>query len=128
MSHGLRTDPVYLKSRAQFLQRARAFFYDRNVLEVMTPLLRKHTALDPHIDSFEVRLDKASCFLQTSPELAMKILLSQGSGDIYQLTPVFRKEPWTGPLHLREFLMLEWYRHDIDEMAFAKEVIGLFEQ
>lgn len=125
MSHGLRVDPTYLRARASLLQQTRSFFQERSVLEVMTPLLREYTALDPHIDSFEISLGADTYYLQTSPELAMKILLSEGSGDIYQLTPVFRKEPWVGPHHLREFLMLEWYRLGMDELTLANEVVAL---
>jgi lysyl-tRNA synthetase class 2 len=93
----------------------------KEVMEVMTPLLRFFTGSDPHIDSFQV----GKRYLQTSPELGMKILLGSGSGDIYQLSPVFRDEPIEGPYHQSEFLMLEWYRVGLDEKQLSAEVIEL---
>ncbi|MDA9832323.1 EF-P lysine aminoacylase GenX [Gammaproteobacteria bacterium] len=121
MSHASRVDLQYLKFRSDQLQVCRQYMQEKGVMEVMTPLLRQLTATDPHIDSFKV----GASYLQTSPELSMKILLGNHSGDIYQLSPVFRDEPITGPYHQTEFLMLEWYRLNIDERQLAHEVVEL---
>ena len=72
----------FLKTQAQMRDEIRVFFESRSVLEVQTPLLRKTVGMEPHIIPMEV-LGKG--FLQTSPELAMKQLLAQKSGCIYQL-------------------------------------------
>src|SRR5690606_23518913 len=48
-------------------------------------------------------------YLHTSPEFAMKGLLSQGLEKIYQINWCFRDEP-ESELHRPQFLMLEWYR------------------
>ncbi len=106
-----------LKERAALLDRIRAFFKARNVLEVETPLLHQHTVTDRYIDSFKV----ANGFLQTSPEYAMKRLLAANSGAIFQICKAFRQEE-SGRNHRPEFSLLEWYQpgfnhHDLmDEM------------
>ncbi len=100
--------------RSAMLQRARAFFEERNILEVDTPILSRFAASDPHIESIEVTLqldpDK-SWFLQTSPEYCMKRLLSAGYPDIYEICKVFR-DAEAGRYHQPEFTMVEWYRLD----------------
>ena len=101
-------------SRAAMLKRARAFFEERNILEVDTPILSRFAVSDPHIESIEVTLqldpDK-SWFLQTSPEYCMKRLLSAGYPDIYEICKVFR-DAEAGRYHQPEFTMVEWYRLD----------------
>ncbi|MEE8539681.1 MAG: EF-P lysine aminoacylase EpmA, partial [Woeseiaceae bacterium] len=100
--------------RSAMLKRARAFFEERNILEVDTPILSRFAASDPHIESIEVTLqldpDK-SWFLQTSPEYCMKRLLSAGYPDIYEICKVFR-DAEAGRYHQPEFTMVEWYRLD----------------
>ena len=99
-----------LHQRAAMLAGVRSFFAERNVLEVDTPALSRSACVDTHIDV--MRVDVASNlvgYLHTSPEYGMKQLLSLGSGDIYQLSHVFRKGE-IGPLHSPEFMMCEWYR------------------
>jgi len=96
------------------LKRARAFFEERNILEVDTPILSRFAASDPHIESIEVTLQLdpgKSWFLQTSPEYCMKRLLSAGYPDIYEICKVFR-DAEAGRYHQPEFTMVEWYRLD----------------
>ena len=109
-----------LFTRAQALKEVRAFFEQRAVLEVDTPLLSTYAPIDLHIDPFEVE----GGYLHSSPEYAMKKLLAAGSGDIYQLGHVFRKGEM-GALHSPEFTMIEWYRLDTTEEAFIKENLEL---
>jgi lysyl-tRNA synthetase class 2 len=52
-------------------------------------------------------------YLHTSPELEMKKLLAQGSGDIYQITQVYRDNEY-GSQNFNEFTMLEFYRLGFD--------------
>lgn len=87
----------------------RSFFEKRGVLEVDCPALCPFACLDLHIDPMRVETREGFCFLHTSAEYGMKRLLSHGSGDIYQLSHVFRSEE-RGPLHSPEFTMIEWYR------------------
>lgn len=113
-----------LKMRARMLQNIRAFFCARNVLEVDTPVLVESGITDLHIDSVVVRQSPADHYLQTSPEYAMKRLLCQGSGDIYQVCKVFR-DGEVGRRHNPEFMLLEWYRLGMSDAQLAAEVVAL---
>lgn len=121
-----------VKLRHESLFKARRFFQERSVLEVDPPLLSQAASIDTHIDLFSTTPSVAwpRRFLFSSPEYAMKRLLSQGSGDIYYLNHVYRDEP-QGRFHSPEFLMAEWYRigytfqQMIEETAdFARLFLG----
>lgn len=118
-----------LKERARILQTIRAFFYQRRVWEVETPLLSHAGNPDPNIESFHVKASgpKAAGYLHTSPEFFMKRLLSAGSGSIYQLCKVFRSEE-SGRYHNPEFSMLEWYRPGFDYHQLMQEVDALLRE
>lgn len=110
-----------LKARADLYRSVRAFFDARGVLEVETPVLSSHATVDRHIESFST---PAGYWLQTSPEFAMKRLLAAGSGPIWQLARVFRREE-AGRYHNPEFSLLEWYRPGFDHHALMDEVEAL---
>ncbi len=95
-----------LKDRAALLHAARQFFFKRQVLEVDCPVLSKDASIDAHIDLIQTNDGQ---FLHSSPEYGMKQLLSEGIGDIYQISHVFRHEE-SGEKHNPEFMMAEWYR------------------
>jgi lysyl-tRNA synthetase class 2 len=56
--------------------------------------------------------DQKTGYLHSSPEYAMKRLISNGLTDIYQLTHVFRFGE-EGSYHSPEFMMAEWYKKGI---------------
>ena len=116
-----------LQLRARLLARVRAFFAEREVLEVETPLLCSHTVTDPNIQSFEVCINGESRYLQTSPEYAMKRLLATGAGDIYQISKSFRAME-KGELHNPEFTLIEWYRQDFSLLQIMQETLELIEE
>jgi lysyl-tRNA synthetase class 2 len=108
--------------RAKLYASIRAFFAERDVMEVETPLLCQHTVTDPHIESFSVPISPVTTyFLQTSPEYAMKRLLAAGSGSIYQITKSFRVGE-SGHQHNPEFTMLEWYRPGFNHHDLMDEI------
>jgi lysyl-tRNA synthetase class 2 len=92
------------------LEQARSFFKERGILEVDCGALVKRAPIDANIDVISAFVSNSEQgFLHTSPEYAMKKILSVGCGDIYFLGHVFRKGE-IGRLHNPEFTMAEWYR------------------
>lgn len=110
-----------LRARAEIIGRIRDFFAARGVLEVHTPLITESGVTDLHIESLALSDGR---FLRTSPEYAHKRLLAAGSGDVYELGPVFRAGEH-GRRHREEFMLLEWYRLDWEWQELATEVLEL---
>jgi lysyl-tRNA synthetase class 2 len=99
-----------IKERALCLKKARDFFEAHNVTEVDVNILSPFAAIDANIDVICAQVcPNQTGYLHTSPEYAMKRLLSQGCGDIFFLGHVFRQGEM-GRLHNPEFTMAEWYR------------------
>ncbi len=115
-----------LRQRAQMLHDIRAFFYERQVLEVETPALSQAGNTDPSIESFMVDSGVGKRYLHTSPEYFMKRLLVAGSGDIFQIAKVWRKAE-LGSRHNPEFTMLEWYRLGLSYHELMQEVEALLQ-
>ncbi|MFN3235133.1 MAG: EF-P lysine aminoacylase EpmA [Gammaproteobacteria bacterium] len=122
MSHALNPDTIFLHESAKIIQNIRAFFAARHVLEVQTSLLAETGVTDPHLHSIRT----SHGYLQTSPEYAMKRLLANGSGDIYQICKAFRREE-VGRWHRCEFTMLEWYRVGYDHHQLMDDMDALLQ-
>lgn len=118
-----------LEHRARLLARARTFFAQRRVLEVDTPIVVNTPVTDVHIHSATVTLADAPdyYFLHTSPEYAMKRLLADGSGDIFQICHVVRGRE-RGRLHNAEFTLIEWYRLGFTLEQMMSEVEALMRE
>lgn len=104
----MRLGPV-LGVRSKLLRGIREFFYERDFLEVETPVRVSAPALELHIDAEPA----GNAFLRTSPELHMKRLLAAGQERIFQMGPCFRRGE-RGDRHHPEYTMLEWYRANAD--------------
>ena len=112
-------ESIYI--RAQLLTKARAFFAERKIIEVETPLLGTHSVTEPNIDSFALQANGVR-YLQTSPEYAMKRLLAAGVGDIYQICKSFRQQE-SGTTHNPEFTLVEWYRLGFSMHQIMQETV-----
>jgi len=121
-----------LRLRARLYALIRAFFADRHVLEVETPIVSAAGNTDPNIESFSttfsghVDAGARERWLRTSPEFPLKRLLAAGIGDCYELGRVFRNGE-AGGRHNPEFSMLEWYRVGWDHRRLMGETIELVE-
>ena len=119
-----------LRQRAALNALIRAFFAERDVLEVETPILSEAGNTEPNIDSFHTRFSghvsagSALRWLRTSPEYPLKRLLAAGVGDCYELGRVFRNGE-AGGRHNPEFTMLEWYRIGWNHHQLMEETVAL---
>jgi lysyl-tRNA synthetase class 2 len=104
----------WLLTRARVLTSVRRWFSARRFIEVQPAALQASPGNETHLHGFKTALilpDGSShdTYLHTSPEFAMKKLLTAGERQIFSLTGVFRNRQRTA-LHAPEFAMLEWYR------------------
>ncbi|MGN6152545.1 MAG: EF-P lysine aminoacylase EpmA [Lysobacteraceae bacterium] len=119
-----------LRLRARLYATIRAFFAERGVLEVETPVLSAAGNTDVNIASFSLEFSgrteggPRTRWLRTSPEFPLKRLLAAGVGDCYELGRVFR-DGEAGGRHNPEFTMLEWYRVGWDHLRLVDETVAL---
>jgi elongation factor P--(R)-beta-lysine ligase len=111
------------RARQRFYASLRDSFAAAGYLEVETPCLVPAPGMEPHIAAFEVRFvpetdvgRARTLYLQNSPEYAMKRLLADGAGPVFQICKVFRNGE-VSRTHNPEFSMLEFYRPDADQEA-----------
>ncbi|MFN0063457.1 MAG: EF-P lysine aminoacylase EpmA [Myxococcaceae bacterium] len=117
------------RARVAMQATLRQFFGAHGFLEVETPCLVAAPGMEPHIQAFEVAfspdagVSAAACtlYLHTSPEYAMKRLLADGAGPIFQLSRVFRNGELS-PTHNPEFTLLEFYRPNADYNAIMADL------
>ncbi len=113
-----------LRFRAQVVSTIRAFMAERRIMEVTTPVLTATGVTEPQIQS--LALGAGDGYLRTSPEYFHKRLLAAGSGDVYEIGPVFRSGE-RGRLHRPEFTLLEWYRIGKTWRDLADETLALIQ-
>jgi elongation factor P--(R)-beta-lysine ligase len=106
----------WLLTRARILTSVRRWFCARRFIEVQPAALQASPGNETHLHGFKTALvlpdgSPHDAYLHTSPEFAMKKLLTAGERQIFSLTGVFRNREQTA-LHTPEFAMLEWYRVD----------------
>lgn len=103
-----------LLARARVSAFVRRWFDAKGFIEVQPAALQVSPGNETHLHGFKTALilpdgSPHDAFLHTSPEFAMKKLLTAGERRIFALTTVFRNRERTA-LHAPEFVMLEWYR------------------
>jgi len=120
---------IALQKKATLFKKIREFFDVQGLTEVQTPSLLNTPTTDVYIDSIAIatnqEIGQNTCkYLHTSPELEMKKLLSQGSGDIYQICQVFRDNE-IGERNFNEFTLLEYYRLDFNIHQLMSDISAL---
>ncbi len=121
-----------LELRAGANKAVRAFFEERDFLEVDTPHWVAAPGTDVHLDPVravyedfaEQPSEDITGYLHTSPEFAMKRLLVEGLERIWQMCKVWRNGE-IGPQHNPEFTLLEWYRAREPVDAIIEDVEAL---
>lgn len=108
-----------LERRSALFRAIREYFYDHSYIEVETPVKIHAPAPEEFIESVRAEGD----FLRTSPELAMKVLLSDGAERIFQIGSCFRANEF-GRRHREEFTMLEFYEKGMDYRDQARFTAG----
>lgn len=110
----------HLEIRSLVIQAIRDFFTKNNYLEVDTPArcpcIIPEAQIDPVLSE--------GWYLQASPELCMKQLLSKGFNKIFQICKCFRKNE-RGSRHLPELTLLEWYAKDNTYLDLMDQCEGL---
>lgn len=109
-----------MEIRSLVVQAIRDFFTGNLYLEVETPILCPCIIPEAHIDP----VTSEDQYLQASPELCMKRLLSKGFNKIFQICKCFRKNE-RGSHHLSELTMLEWYAKDDTYFDLMNQCQGL---
>ena len=104
-----------LRTRSAVMRAVRSFFYAGDFLEIETPVKIPAPAPEEYIESV---VAGEGAFLRTSPELAMKELLSLGVEKMFQLGSAFRAGEF-GTKHHEEFTILEYYAAGWDYMQLA---------
>jgi lysyl-tRNA synthetase class 2 len=107
-----------LRVRNAMTAALRAWFNERDFVEVETPVLQVSPGNETHLHAFASEIigpggERQQLYLRTSPEFACKKLLAAGEQRIFEFARVFRNRE-RGALHHPEFTMLEWYRANQD--------------
>lgn len=119
------------KKRSILYKNIRAFFDNKNYLEVFTPSLSD--TLIPENSIYNFKSDflndfegSKEMYLIPSPEIFMKRILASGSPSIYQISTCFRNNEQLSEIHNPEFTMLEYYTLNFDEEDSIKLTEELF--
>lgn len=117
--------PELLQIRSRYHALIRAFFLNKQVLEVETPILGYYTATDAFTTSINYQAKTHQGYLQTSPESYLKQYIARYPRcDVYSLSKAFRDDA-SALWHQPEFTLLEWYRHGFTWQQLSDEVIEL---
>ena len=123
--------PLYpMIVREHVIKAIRQFFDTQEFHEIQVPVLNKTIPLEPTLYSFKTcwnSKENMDLFLSTSPEGALKKLISKGIGNCYAIGSSFRNLEDSGRRHNPEFLMLEWYRVDADYNDIIEDCKKLIE-
>lgn len=117
--------PQYWK-REEVIDSIRRYFKGKGFHEAEVPLVLPTPSTEPFLEVFKTELKDDSshrwdAFLPSSPEFALKKLLSAGSGSVFTITKSFRNGEGRSSRHNPEFTILEWYETPGDYMTVASD-------
>lgn len=116
-------DRDLLVKRSQFLKSVRAFFENRDYLEVETPIVVQCPGTEVWLEYFQTEW-RDHCnvphpyFLRSSPEIHLKKIVSEDHPKIFEIARCFRNKGELAKWHEPEFNMLEFYEVGIDFESF----------
>ncbi|MFH1947062.1 MAG: EF-P lysine aminoacylase EpmA [Candidatus Magasanikbacteria bacterium] len=119
-----------LEARFEIIKLIREFFWLQEFVEVDPPALVKYPGQEPNLSAMKVFFhneynQKYNSYLHTSPEYAMKKMLSAGFDKIFYLGKCYRDYESFGGYHNPEFTMIEWYRCNTDFYTLMGDVRNL---
>jgi lysyl-tRNA synthetase class 2 len=110
-----------LEARARILSAVRGWFAAEGFLEVETPARVRSPGQEVHLDAVGAGQERGEArWLITSPEYHMKRLVAAGPPRLVQIGKCWRGGE-SGPHHLGEFTMVEWYRANAPLEALADD-------
>lgn len=116
----MKTQSPLFREQSEIIRMLRSWFFRRHFTEVSTPIRVLSPAMEEHLIAYECE----GKFLHTSPEFAMKRIVSSGLHRIFQIAHCFRKEE-IGVHHNSEFRMLEWYTVGVSMDQFLNDTLEL---
>ena len=135
-----------LQTRASSLKALRSFFYNKDYLELDTPLLSPDLIPESCLEVFQTerlfpqgstysesegrssprKKDKRPLWLIPSPEIWMKKIIALHKVNNFQICKCFRNGESEGHLHNSEFTMLEYYTMNadyLDSLVLTEELL-----
>ncbi len=121
-----------LITRNRIVAALKAWFAAQGFVETEAAILQVSPGNETHLHGFATEMigpdgTRATRYLHTSPEFALKKLLAAGEDRIVDFARVFRNREH-GPLHASEFTMVEWYRAQAPYEAIMADCAALMAQ
>ncbi|MBX9836851.1 amino acid--tRNA ligase-related protein [Silvanigrella sp.] len=119
-----------IKQRNRSLERVHSFFKNRGFLCIETPTLVPSGGMEVYLNPFATnyidhRGQKWELQLPTSPEFALKKIMTEGTEKIFQLSRAYRNIGEVSKQHEPEFIMLEWYRANANLRTLIEDTQNL---
>lgn len=116
-----------LQLRFEIIKLLREFFWSQGFTEVDTPNIVKLPGQEPYLSPMKINIrnetgKEFAGYLHTSPEYTMKKMLATGWDKIFSICKCYRDYESFGGTHEPEFLMVEWYRANVDFLSLMDDV------
>ena len=110
----------YYNKKMRFIEKIKEFFKSRGYREVTTRKLKREIVKEPNISYIKTPYG----YLASSPEVEIKKLLCLGFDKLFELCYAYRDD-FEDKLHMKEFLILEWYRSLSTPQEINEEFVEL---